>query len=190
MKQAPIQLTFSCQEDLEAMSCTSKGRFCSACQKEVIDFTKMSYSDIQRIRGEQTEMCGMFRAEQIDPSLHPIELPKVRTWAYLSTLLVSLNFGTTSAQSTVDPKVEQSQGASNAPNLTPAEAKEKAQSGQHISMSLGESVIHESDSLTTELIDKRKQRYINRKQRRLKKKFFWSKRFPFIHRKSNFKGRF
>jgi hypothetical protein len=99
-----IELKFNCQENLESMSCSEKGKFCTSCQKEVIDFTRLSYSEIQQVKGDQTEMCGIFLAEQLDPSLHPIALPKVRSLAFLSTILLSLNFGNVSAQSTVDPK--------------------------------------------------------------------------------------
>jgi hypothetical protein len=189
-KPKSIELTFNCRENLDAMTPTEKGKFCSACQKEVIDFTNMSYSQIQQVRGKQTEMCGMFLPEQIDPSLHPIELPKVRSWAFLSTILLSLNFGTASAQSTVDPKVEQSQGASNAPKLTPQEAKEKSESGQHISLSRQDTLVPQKVILNSEVSDKERERHIKKRHRKAKKKFFWSTRFPFIHRKSNFKGRF
>lgn len=170
MKEA-INLKFNCQEDLESMSCTDKGKFCSSCQKEVIDFTKMSYSVIQQVKGNQSEMCGMFLPEQIDPNLHPIELPKVRSLAFLSTILVSLNFGNVSAQSTVDPKTEQAQGASNAPRLTPEEAKVKMERGEHISMSI---TAPESESSAIKASSKKAEKA---------KKWYWSKRFPFIHKK-------
>lgn len=168
-KPKRIELTFGCQEDFDSMSKTEKGQFCSACRKEVIDFRKMSLSEIQQIRGDQTEMCGMFLPEQIDPNLRPIELPKVRTWAFFSTILLSLNFGTATAQSTVDPKVEQSGGTSNAPNLTPAEAKEKIESGQHISLSKATTSEVESAGIATQETER-------------SKKWYWSKRFPFVHR--------
>ncbi|PHR28420.1 MAG: hypothetical protein COA38_12230 [Fluviicola sp.] len=175
-----IQLKFNCHKDLDSMSQTDKGKFCSSCQKEVIDFTQLSYSEIQLAKGDRTEMCGMFLPEQIDPSLHPIELPKVRTWAFLSTILVSLNFSSVSAQSTVDPKIEQARGASNAPNLTQQEAKNRMENGQHISLSKAaapEAENPQQESNTTNF--------------KRMKKWFWSKRFPFIHRKRrHYAGRF
>lgn len=175
-----IQLKLNCHKDLASMAKTDAGKFCSSCQKEVIDFTQLSYSEIQLVKGDQTEMCGMFLPEQIDPSLHPIELPKVRTWAFLSTILVSLNFSTVSAQSTIDPKVEQAQGASNAPNLTQQKVKQNLENGQHISLSKAtapETEIPHQETNTTNF---------NRM-----KKWFWSKRFPFIRRKRrHYAGRF
>ena len=169
-----IQLKYNCQEDLDSMSKTEKGKFCNSCQKEVIDFTKMSYAQIQKIRGNESKMCGIYLAEQVDPSLHPIELPKARSFAFLTTLLVSLNFSTVSAQSTVDPKVEQSQGSSNAPNLTPEEAKEKTENGQHISLSKASPTETESNNSDAEVEKKKAERV---------KKWYWSKRFPFLHKK-------
>ena len=169
-----IKLNFICPEDFDSMPCTDKGKFCSACHKEVIDFTKMSYSDIQRVKGDQPKICGIYLPEQIDPSLHPIELPKARSLAFLSTMLISLNFTSVFAQSTVDPKVEQAQGASNAPNLTPEEAKEKAESGQHISMSIASAPEPDSESTVADSTQEKTKRA---------KKWYWSKRFPFIHKK-------
>lgn len=175
-----IQMTFNCQENLGSMSDTEKGKFCSSCKREVIDFTKMSYSEIQAIRSVESDMCGTFLTEQIQPELRPIEAPRVRYLAFLSTVLLSLNFGSVSAQSTVDPKVEQSQGASNAPNLTPEEATKKSESGQHISMSKAAAPVTETQY--SEIEKKKSERY---------KKMYWSKRFPFLHRKRRYvSGRF
>lgn len=184
-----IELKFNCQEDLEAMPCTSNGRYCSACKKDVIDFTKSSISEIQRAKANQTDLCGIFLPQQIDPSLHPIELPKMRLWAFLSTIFVSLNLANVSAQSTIDPKVEQAQGTSNAPNLTPTEVKEKLENGQPISMSRGAQTATIKEN-NTENIDKRRQRRRNQMKRRGKRKLFWTWKFPFVHRKKLYKGRF
>lgn len=169
-----IVLTYSCEEDLDRMSNSEKGKFCTECKREVIDFTKMSLAEIQQIRGSESKMCGIFLPEQLDPTLHPIEIPNVRKWAFLSSVLLSLNFGTANAQSTVDPKIEQSQGTSNAPNLTPEEAKMKSERGQHISMSIGTATpeINSNSAVTNE-----SQKTIKRK------KWYWSKRFPFLKRR-------
>lgn len=184
MKEFPehIALKFNCQENPESMTKTANGDFCSTCQKEVIDFTTMSTSEIQRIRQSQSEMCGKFRIEQIEPGLRPIEAPKVRSLAFLSTLILSLNINSVSAQSTVDPKVEQSQGTSNAPNLTPEEAKEQSENGQHISMSKAAPTESEEEVTEHEQSPQKTKRY---------KKWFWSKRFPFLHRKRrHWRGKF
>lgn len=168
-----IRLNFHCGEDLDAMICTSSGRFCGSCQKEVIDFTSKSLSQIKAHKSDREEMCGIFLPEQLDPSLHPIELPNLRSWAFVSTIMVSLNLGNLAAQSTIDPKVEQAQGASNAPNMTPEAVKQQMESGSHISMSVGETQQLEN-SIGSEK-EKKTKHY---------KKLYWSKRFPFIHRKN------
>ncbi len=179
-----IQLKFNCQEDLGAMSSTERGTFCGACQKEVIDFTSLSYSDIQRAKANETELYGMFLAEQIDPSLHPIELPKIRSWAFVSTILVSLNLGSVAAQSTLDPKVEQAQGASNAPKLSQEEAEEKMESGQHISVSMSEPTAANETEPEPEMTA----REVKKRLRKYRKRVYWSKRFPFIHIKRIFRA--
>lgn len=177
-----IELAFSCQEDLHAMPTSVKGKFCSSCKREVIDFTRMSFAEIQQIRGTEAKTCGIFLPEQIEPSLHPIELPKVRSWAFLSSVLLSLNLGNAVAQSTVDPKVEQSQGTSNAPNLTPQAASEKSKNGEHISLTRAQQAeVEEMDE--PETTDKQTEKIQRKRMRQAKKKFYWSKRFPFIHRR-------
>ena len=179
MKQAPIQLTFSCQEDLETMSCTSKGKFCNACQKEVIDFTKMSRTQLDEIRKGQPELCGIFLPEQLDPSLHPIEFPNVKSWAFFSSILVSLNVSNLSAQVPVE---ENHVTISLIDNLL---AGNQIQTPQN-----AEEFIDNTESQTigtTEFPGIRKfrknSRYHRRYIRRTSRTWYWSWRFPFVHQK-------
>lgn len=55
-----------CHEDWQQMSPTQKGKFCASCQKEVIDFTKLSSTEIARKTKNATQLCGRFTSMQLD----------------------------------------------------------------------------------------------------------------------------
>jgi hypothetical protein len=190
-----VDLTFSCNEDLNAMSCTDRGRFCNACQKEVIDYTAYRISDIHALTNSGEELCGIFRPDQLDPSLRPIQIPRqLKSAAFLSSIFIWLGVTNANAQSTVDPKFEQAGGTSNAPQLTPKEAEERIQNGTPVSMSIGKTTETESVAVDNAIEEKRltKQRskYHKKAMRKYKKKWYWNSRFPFVHKKAKFYGRF
>jgi len=104
-----IKLTFSCKQDLDAMETTCNGRFCDSCNSEVFDFTGHSINEIKRIREEKGEMCGMFRPEQLDPDLIPIEfnfLQKARYFILAGTTFLGLELTQVSAQVQDRSKIE------------------------------------------------------------------------------------
>ncbi|MBJ96696.1 MAG: hypothetical protein CMC87_01800, partial [Flavobacteriaceae bacterium] len=54
-----------CHEDWQQMSPTQKGKFCASCRKEVIDFTKLSSTEIARKTKNATQLCGRFTQSQL-----------------------------------------------------------------------------------------------------------------------------
>lgn len=64
-----IQIPNPCSEDWESMLPQEKGRFCSACSKCVIDFTRKTPPEIRQILEERKneETCGRFYTIQLDP---------------------------------------------------------------------------------------------------------------------------
>ena len=56
-----------CSEDWESMSPQEKGRFCSACNKCVIDFTQKQPQEILQIIAEEKgkQICGRFYNHQL-----------------------------------------------------------------------------------------------------------------------------
>jgi len=74
-KQLNIHIPEPCHQDWNAMTQKEQGRFCSSCDKIVIDFTQMNGQDIIRYFKETTETgtCGRFKQTQL--SL-PIPLPE------------------------------------------------------------------------------------------------------------------
>jgi len=66
-----ISIENPCHEDWQGMTPEAQGRFCSACEKTVIDFSQMSDAEIlQYFSQPRTEkVCGRFRSEQLSPSV-------------------------------------------------------------------------------------------------------------------------
>jgi hypothetical protein len=63
-----------CQENWNAMTPKETGRFCSACTKTVVDFTKMGTDEIQEYFAQNREekVCGRFKNEQVNRLTIPI----------------------------------------------------------------------------------------------------------------------
>jgi hypothetical protein len=101
----------SCSQSWENMMPTACGRFCSACQKEIIDFRQMEMPEIINIHQKTTgRVCGIYKLGQVDImkriSPKPISMKRWRAW-YLGLLGILLA-ETTEGQSTIDStKIEQ-----------------------------------------------------------------------------------
>lgn len=62
-----VAINSPCPESWEKMNPEEKGRFCDQCCKVVVDFTKMSNTDIAGYLQKHAEQktCGRFRTEQV-----------------------------------------------------------------------------------------------------------------------------
>ncbi len=76
-KQIQLNIPTPCHESWDKMTPAEKGKFCSSCKKEVIDFTKMSDTHLVAFFRKQTtgSVCGRFMQDQLDRSM---EIPKKR----------------------------------------------------------------------------------------------------------------
>ena len=74
-----IQLTIAdpCHESWDQMTAAEQGRFCASCQKQVVDFSSMSDSQLAAFfkRPGGDSVCGRFFQDQLD---RDIEIPKKR----------------------------------------------------------------------------------------------------------------
>ena len=63
-----ISVPKPCHKDWKTMTPKEKGRFCEACAKTVIDFTKMGTSEIQDFihKNKNNRICGHFKQTQLD----------------------------------------------------------------------------------------------------------------------------
>ncbi|WP_426328327.1 hypothetical protein [Pedobacter sp. R-06] len=62
-----IQISNPCHEEWAGMQADSNGKFCSSCQKSVIDFTHFTDTELKRwFNQNQGNSCGRFKPEQLD----------------------------------------------------------------------------------------------------------------------------
>lgn len=82
-----------CNENWSEMTTTQKGKFCGSCQKNVIDFSKMTKVEIKNyfIKQIRERTCGRFEVRQLTEFNRPeIEKRKVNSkpwWIAAATLL-------------------------------------------------------------------------------------------------------
>jgi len=77
-----------CQENLNKMTTTDRGVFCSSCSKEVIDFSLMSNDEIlQQFKNYTGGGCGIFRGDQLGRPLTGTPRRSI-AWKYAWQLLI------------------------------------------------------------------------------------------------------
>lgn len=159
-----IRMTFSCDQDWNEMKVSGDGRHCEICSKTVFDFSDKA---VPSTAARQGELCGMFRVEQIERDLSPIEVPlSLRTTLVTFAAVLGLELSQANAQElNQKQRIETVIGDSTTTNdATDFEGK---------SPSLNKAV--ECGNIKP----------------RIKRKYYFSKRFPFIvKRKTRIVGRF
>ena len=106
MKKFELTIPKPCHENWEAMTPEDKGRFCGACQKTVIDFSRMSDRQVADYFKRPAEsVCGRFRNEQLE---RVIDVPKKRLpWIrYFFTISLPALLVTSKAASQGEVKVK------------------------------------------------------------------------------------
>lgn len=102
-----ISIPKPCHEKWSEMTPTEKGRFCSNCQKNVVDFTKSSDREILLEYNRNENLCGQFRASQLDRTLI---LPKEKKSIWMiaaASIIAFLGLGTQSATAQGNVRIEQ-----------------------------------------------------------------------------------
>lgn len=85
-----IRIAEPCHEDWNKMSPTEQGKFCHACQKQVVDFTGASDKELIRfIESSRTGTCGRFAGTQLERPISMPAEPRKRWWAYWVGLTTS-----------------------------------------------------------------------------------------------------
>lgn len=108
-KQFTLTVPTPCHEDWNNFTPTQKGKFCGACQKEVIDFTKSTDDEIKHYFKNNTQLtCGRFKQDQL--KIYPETATTTKThsaWATFVAFLMLLGHETAEAQtSTTIPQEE------------------------------------------------------------------------------------
>lgn len=83
-----------CHEDWNKMTPKEKGRYCDACEKVVVDMTKLTDHEIFNLVDSGSKICGRFRNDQLDRPMEartPLRFKKSH-WAIAASLLVGLSF--------------------------------------------------------------------------------------------------
>jgi len=102
-----ISILEPCHENWLEMTPTEKGKFCSNCQKNVIDFTKASDREILLEYNKNEHLCGRFRASQLYRTLI---LPKEKKSIWMiatASVIAFLGLGNQTAKAQGKPRIEQ-----------------------------------------------------------------------------------
>lgn len=94
MKSIQISIPEPCHEDWAKMTPKDKGRFCDACEKVVVDMTKLTDHEIYHLVDTGKKICGRFRNDQLNRPMSPrVPLKSKKShWAIAASLLVGLSF--------------------------------------------------------------------------------------------------
>jgi hypothetical protein len=85
-----LNITEPCHENWQNMTPQEQGRFCSSCQKTVVDFTMMSDQEVLNyfLKADHN-VCGRFADDQLNKELKITENKKRFSWAYVWNILVA-----------------------------------------------------------------------------------------------------
>lgn len=103
-----IDIPKPCSENWNEMTQTERGAFCAHCQKEVIDFTQKTPSEIaQYFANKKGKSCGRFYNKQLNEVYTYYEPQKQNNLKYAAGLALGLLVAENSfAQENTKPKVE------------------------------------------------------------------------------------
>ena len=102
-KSLTIKIPEPCHEDWNKMTSVEKGKFCSVCTKEVIDFTQKSDEELFKFVKNNKNACGRFKTTQLDRPIKLERKSQASLVPYAASLLLPLamlNTGESYAQGT------------------------------------------------------------------------------------------
>jgi hypothetical protein len=80
-KQTSIYIPKPCHEDWNKMTPMQQGKFCSSCNKQVVDFSLMSDNQVLNYLAQHSgKLCGRFDAEQLQRPLVETKIKKQKSW--------------------------------------------------------------------------------------------------------------
>lgn len=164
----------NCSKRWEDMLPMGNDRFCSSCEKTVVDFRAWDRDALRTYFKENPDSCGQFSIEQVDPELYPIDVlgRSLRRGALAVVAVVTLG-GSTQAQEPFYQPRSMEQGASGTKPMIDPRTDREAQ----IEWRVDGPVCPVEPA--QEVLPGPKYRW------------FVSSRFPFVHRRSaTLRGRF
>lgn len=92
MKPSKLIITVPnpCHQNLSDMQAAENGRFCTHCNKTVIDFTAMTNQQLfDFFKNNKINVCGSFYSDQLNTTLTPPHKPNTK-FSYIFTFLIGL----------------------------------------------------------------------------------------------------
>ena len=102
-----ISIPNPCHENWLEMLPVEKGRFCSSCQKNVIDFTKSSDREIILAYKKEDTLCGRFKISQLERKMAIVKEKKTIWMIAAASLIAFLGLGNQTARAQGKIKIEQ-----------------------------------------------------------------------------------
>ena len=95
-----LSIADPCHEDWNKMTAVEQGRFCSSCQKKVVDFTNQTDEEIIFFFNNYNgSACGRFNDDQLDRPIQQIELKPASSFLkYAAGLLLPVSLFATKAK--------------------------------------------------------------------------------------------
>jgi len=90
-KSITINIPEPCHEGWQNMTPTQKGRFCTSCEKEVIDFSNKRDEDLVKELVGKTNICGRFKSSQLNREVKMERKSNNSLLPYAASLLVPLS---------------------------------------------------------------------------------------------------
>jgi hypothetical protein len=169
------ELQFQCDQDWDEMKPTACGRFCTVCNKEVHDLTGKSIKEIDRLKGEKGDLCGVFLPQQLEQDLVPLEIPAVSKLRYFAAFLATF-LGLELSSGKAQDKKENT-------NVLVMKEEKTPSVNTVTAVSSSPKVMEDENGEPIEAAPKKRTHY-------KKKKYYVSRRFPFIHRRRRVMGMF
>lgn len=96
MQQFQLSIPEPCHQSWQEMTPTEQGRFCSACAKEVVDFSMMTDNEVLNYFNNLTneKVCGRAQPSQLDRVITPNKEPVKKRfwyWNYITMLFLFFN---------------------------------------------------------------------------------------------------
>lgn len=101
MQAIKISIPEPCHENWQQMTPTDKGRFCKACAKEVVDFSKMTDEEMLEFFTKKAEasVCGRVMPQQLNRNIaKPVTIGQKVTWYWKYLVATFLLFAKTPAK--------------------------------------------------------------------------------------------
>lgn len=129
-----LSINTPCAEKFESFQSTKQGGFCQSCQKEVIDFTKMTDKEIlQFFKNSQEKTCGRFHDFQLKTYSEALSPKKQNLWKAFGMGLMSFSLFSLFS-------IQKSEAKNHTSVINPISEKENDYQPIHHSKVLGDSI--------------------------------------------------